>query len=377
MTEDTGNKFSGELIVVGLSDIVQLACLAQLTHTIAVQCLSVPGAIHIHSGQVCHAETGSMEGEAAFYEMFMWREGQFEMTPCENGCEVRTINKNWEFLLIEAMRQFDLKFSGELEGCSTSSAKKRAGFQGMIADVALLDIVQLMCLGGGSRYLEVESDRGAGRILSGDGQVLHAEIGDLQGEEAFNEIFKFESGRFKSAPVDRGDVPSTIDKPWEHLLMEAMRFRDELAGGSGASQEEREERIESLLQRIQKLKVTEKIRLAMVGDKETRGILIRDPNRLVQFAIVTNPRITEGEIAAIVCSRSVEEDVLRRIANNREWLKYYPIRLGLSTNPKTPIPISSKLLATLTQKDLKLIAKSKSVSTAVAQAARRMLPEKE
>lgn len=377
MAEEIGSKFSGELIVVGLSDIVQLACLAQLTHTMVVECLGATGAIHIHSGQVCHAETGSAEGEAAFYEMFMWREGRFEMMPCMDGCGVRTINKNWEFLLIEAMRLFDLKFSGESEGLTTNVEKKRAGFQGTIAEVALLDIVQLMCLGGGSRYLDVEIGRGAGRILSGDGQVLHAEIGDLRGEEAFNEIFRSETGKFKSAPLHDRDFPCTIDKPWEHLLMEAMRFRDELAGGGAASEEERNERIESLLQRIQKMKITEKIRLAMVGDKETRGILIRDPNRLVQFAIIGNPRITEGEIAGIVCSRSVEEDVLRRIANNREWLKYYPIRLGLSTNPKTPIPISSRLLATLTQKDLKLIAKSKSVSTAVAHAARRMLPEKD
>lgn len=357
-----------------LTDLVQLACLGQLTHAISVECSSAFGIIHIHSGQICHVESGSLTGDAAFYEMFIWRGGRFEMTPCEESCDVRSINKNWEFLLIEAMRQADLKSSLEPDECDDHENRKEEGFSGTVSKITLLDIVQLMCLGGGSRHLEVECALGTGQLFSDDGQVFHAEMGDFLGEDAFNEIFKCDSGRFQSAPLTRTDIARTINKPWEHLLMEAMRLRDETSMGD---KKEKFERIESTLQRIQKMKVTEKIRLAMVGDKETRGILIRDPNRLVQFAIISNPRITEGEVAGIASSKSIEEDVLRRIANNREWIKYYPTRLGLATNPKTPIPIASRLLSTLTLKDLKLIAKSKSVPTALAQAARRMLPERD
>lgn len=373
MTEETGTMFSGELNGVRLTDLVQLACLGQLTHAISVECSSVFGIIHIHSGQICHVESGSLKGEAGFYEMFVWRGGRFEMTPCGEKCDVRSINKNWEFLLIEAMRQAGLKSSSGPDECNDRENRKEEGFSGTVSRITLLDIVQLMCLGGGSRHLEVECPLGAGQLFSDDGQVFHAEMGGLLGEDAFNEIFKCDNGHFQSAPLTRTDITHTIDKPWEHLLMEAMRLRDEISMGDA---KEKAERIESTLQRIQKMKVTEKIRIAMVGDKETRDILIRDPNRMVQYAIVSNPRITEGEIAAIASSKSIEEDVLRRIANSREWMKYYPTRLGLATNPKTPIPISSRLLSTLTPKDLKLIAKSKNVPTALAQAARRMLPER-
>lgn len=373
MTEDTEKKFSGELIDIRLTDIVQLACLGQLTHTLMVKSAELSGTIHIHSGQVSHAEIEGAQGENAFYQIFAWREGNFEMAPCGEACEFRSIARNWEFLLIEAMRQGDLK-GAESEACSDGTRPREGNFNGSLVSVSLLDVVQLMCLGGGARDLHVECDQGIGSISSRDGQIIDAEIDDLRGEGAFNEIFKWEQGRFRCVPLMREVSTPTIDKPWEHLFMEAMRLRDETSEVAKREQEQ-PERIESLLQRIQRMKVVEKIRLAMVGDKETRNILTRDPNRLVQFAIISNPRITDGEIALIACSRGADEDVLRRIGNNREWVKYYPIRLGLCTNPKAPIAITGRLLETLTQKDLKLISKSKSVPAAVAQAARRMISD--
>ena len=374
MTEDAEKRFSGELMEVRLTDIVQLACLGQLTQAIAVKTAGLSGNIHIHSGQVCHAEImGAQGGEGAFYQIFTWREGYFEMAPCGESCDLRSIAKNWEFLLIEAMRQSDVKMSSETETGLSENQPRGGSFSGSIADISLLDVVQLMCMGGGSRDLQVECISGNAGIFSRDGQIIHAELGDLRGEVAFNEIFKWEQGHFRCIPLTGEAAISTIDKPWEHLLMEAMRLRDETSEGAGDNREHAD-KIEPLLQRIQRMKVAEKIRLAMVGDKESRNILMRDPNRLVQFAIISNPRITEGEIAVIAASRGADEDILRRIGHSREWVKYYPIRLGLCTNPKTPIAISSRLLETLTQKDLKLIAKSKSVPSAVAQAARRMNP---
>ena len=375
MTEDAEKRFSGELTDVRLTDIVQLACLGQLTHAIVVKGPEVSGTIHIHSGQVCHAELeGAQGGEGAFYQMFAWREGHFAMTPCEATCELRSITKNWEFLIIEAMRQVDSKPTSGSETSAGDDDSRNENFNGSVEDVSLLDVVQLMCLGGGVRDLQVECPLGTTDIYSRDGQIIHAEMGDLRGEEAFNEIFKLEQGHFRCIPFAGELTAPTIDKPWEHLLMEAMRLRDEISEG-GKRDRDQSDRIEPLLQRIQRMKVAEKIRLAMTGEKETRNILMRDPNRLVQFAIISNPRITDGEISMIAASKGADEDVLRRIGNNREWVKYYPVRLALCTNPKAPIAIASRLLETLTQKDLRLIAKSKSVPSAIAQAARRMIPD--
>jgi len=137
-----------------------------------------------------------------------------------------------------------------------------------------------------------------------------------------------------------------------------------------------EERRQSKQVEIQSLPVAEKVKLALTGDKESRGILIKDSNKQVQEAVLENQRLTDHEIVAIVTSRITSEDILRKIAENRNWVKYYQVRLGLVSNPKTPLPISLKLLDTLMLADLKRLSKSKSISNVIATAATRLAIKK-
>ncbi len=144
--------------------------------------------------------------------------------------------------------------------------------------------------------------------------------------------------------------------------------------GKGAPAEE--ERRQSRYQEIQGLPMPEKIKLAMTGDKEARGILIKDSNKQVQEAVLDNQRITDHEIVAIVTSRMTTEEILRKIFENRNWVKYYQVRLGLVNNPKTPLPISLKLVDTLTLADLKRLGKSKGIPNVIATSAMRLAIKK-
>jgi hypothetical protein len=137
-----------------------------------------------------------------------------------------------------------------------------------------------------------------------------------------------------------------------------------------------EERRQSRQVEIQMLPVPEKIKLAMTGDKEARGILIKDSNKQIQEAVLENQRLTDNEIVAIVTSRITSEEILRKVADNRTWVRYYQVRLGLVSNPKTPLPISLKLLDTLMLADLKRLGKSKSISNIIATAATRLAIKK-
>ncbi|MBZ4660331.1 MAG: hypothetical protein JG766_2254 [Desulfacinum sp.] len=128
---------------------------------------------------------------------------------------------------------------------------------------------------------------------------------------------------------------------------------------------------------IQQMTVPERIRLAMFGAKEVRTLLMQDSNRVVQLAVLDNPKVTPSEVASYANSRSVTEEVLRKIAANREWIKLYPIRLALVKNPKTPVGIAVKLVNTLLPQDLKILSKSKAVSSVVVQAAKRKLSQKQ
>ncbi len=132
----------------------------------------------------------------------------------------------------------------------------------------------------------------------------------------------------------------------------------------------------SRYQEIKDLPVPDKVKLAMTGDKEARSILLRDSNKQVQEAVIDSPRITEGEVAVVANSRNISDELLRKIAQNREWMKNYQIRLGLVNNPKTPLPIGIKIVGTLMLSDLKRLSKSKGVSNVLVTAAHRILIKK-
>jgi hypothetical protein len=132
----------------------------------------------------------------------------------------------------------------------------------------------------------------------------------------------------------------------------------------------------SLFQKIQEMPVSDKVKLAMTGDKEARGLLLKDTNKQVQEAVLNSPRITDLEIAGLANSRTVSDELLRKIAANRQWMKNYQVRLGLINNPKTPVPIALKIIGTLMIADLKRLAKSKGVSSIVISQAQRLVIKK-
>ena len=132
----------------------------------------------------------------------------------------------------------------------------------------------------------------------------------------------------------------------------------------------------SKYQIVQELGVGDKIKIAMTGDKEWRSLLLKDSNKQVSSAVLKNPRITEKEILMLCQNRSTNDELIRIILLNREWLKNYSIRLALTMHPRTPLNQAIRFLSTLGEKDLRKIAKSRNVATAVVNACRRILASK-
>jgi len=137
-----------------------------------------------------------------------------------------------------------------------------------------------------------------------------------------------------------------------------------------------EQEHKNLYQNIQKMTASAKIKLALLGNKEARNILIRDANKLVAAAVVKSPKVTESEIAMVSQSRNVSEEVLRIISSNKEWMKNYQIKLSIVSNPKTPLPIAMKYLSSLKGNDLKQLSLSRNISAAVASSAKRLISGK-
>lgn len=137
-----------------------------------------------------------------------------------------------------------------------------------------------------------------------------------------------------------------------------------------------EETFKSTYQLAMEMGVSEKIKMALTGDKEWRMLLVKDKNKLVSGSVIKNPRITDGEILIITKCQLNNDDILREICNNKEWTKNYQIRKSLVENSKTPIQHTLRFLAGLTSKDLGLLAKSKNVPSIIATQARRLVMNK-
>jgi hypothetical protein len=143
-----------------------------------------------------------------------------------------------------------------------------------------------------------------------------------------------------------------------------------------ADEEPQDERSKSIFALVQNMKVMDKVKLARFGNGEARAILVRDRNRIVASAAVRSPKITENEVVAIAKSRNVCDEVLRIVASNRTWTGSYRVKLGLATNPKTPIGSAIQFLNYLTERDLRTIMRSREVPAPISTQARRILAKK-
>lgn len=132
----------------------------------------------------------------------------------------------------------------------------------------------------------------------------------------------------------------------------------------------------NLFQQVQQMKVSEKIQLALKGNKEARALLLKDSNKQVILAVLNSPRLTEQEVESIAQSKNVSEDILRVVANNRNWMKNYGIIVGLVNNPKTPVGLSLGFIKNLKPKELNNLAKNKGVPEVIRSSAGKFLQMK-
>jgi hypothetical protein len=127
----------------------------------------------------------------------------------------------------------------------------------------------------------------------------------------------------------------------------------------------------SIMQRIQQMSFTERLKAAMKGTKEMRAILIRDPNKMICASVLSSPKVSIPEVESFARMQNVSEDVLRIIGHNRAWLKSYGVVLALTKNPKCPLALSMQLMTRLTTKDLAKLSVDRNVPEALRISSRK------
>ena len=118
---------------------------------------------------------------------------------------------------------------------------------------------------------------------------------------------------------------------------------------------------QTLLQQIGRMSVSQRVQFAMKGSSEARRTLIRDNNKVVQRAVLQSPRLTDQEVEGFATMSSLTDEILRQIANNRNFRKNYTVVRNLMNNPKTPLDVSMHMLPIMNAVDLKKLTTNKNV----------------
>lgn len=98
------------------------------------------------------------------------------------------------------------------------------GFRGSFHGLSLVDMLQMFHYGRRSLCITVGSVP-PGTICFHEGEIVHAQRGDTQGEEALCAILAAKSGSVTTAAAGGG--PRTIERPFQGLLLDLLRQVDE------------------------------------------------------------------------------------------------------------------------------------------------------
>ena len=134
---------------------------------------------------------------------------------------------------------------------------------------------------------------------------------------------------------------------------------------------------ETLIQKINRMSVVEKIKAALTGNLETRSLLIRDPNKMISRAVLQSPKISEMEAESYAAAKNVSDEVLRLIAANRKFMKAYVVMRALVNNPRAPIDVTMPLVGRMNDRDLKGLALNRNVPEVIRTMATKVIKQKE
>lgn len=160
----------------------------------------------------------------------------------------------------------------------------------------------------------------------------------------------------------------------EEIKEEISESMDEVS--DEVIKEEKEKKAKSILEAINSMNISDKVKLALTGTKSERMILIKDPNKMVSNAVIESPKITEDEVLQLAKNKGIAVEIISKISSNREWVKNYSIMLALAQNPKTPVKDALGFVKKLHDRDLKNLSRDRNVNPVVRQLAINYMSQK-
>ena len=361
-------KVEGHLSFFGLSGLMRAARDGSRSGTVVIEGLRDRGRAFFRKGKLIGATWGTSTGIAALKSMLAEENPKFRYMLRAYFATENLDNNEAEALL-------------NTPAAHPSLDPSRPGLALVTGSPEVMDIYEVLSALEGTPVpirLTVNCEEGSGEIIRDRSRIVHAGVQGKEGPiKAMAALLSWNCKNYIVRPA-LGEVPNTLDKSLIDFFSESIKeipeeLRQLTKPGELPEWELTEQEFENLYNQILNMGVAEKIKMAYTGNKEARGILIRDSNKMVAVSVVKPPKIQEQEIEAIAKSRGVCDEVLRTISQSKEWMQSYTVKVNLVNNSKTPLPIAMKFIPHLLEADLRKLAKSKNVASAVATQARRLV----
>jgi hypothetical protein len=266
-----------------------------------------------------------------------------------------------------------------------------AWLAGRVRSEALLEVVfaneerLLRC----PRIIEALYLNAAARMSSVDRAIeLAVRHGiELEGIPTFAEIKAAVLGAAAQKPAEPAppaDGPADVDLEFMSVIGDELSASldeakvDDILGAiergeiASTAHPDEHHRVSKLESSLSGLNISQKIRLATLGNANQRAVLVRDSNKLVVMAVLKSPGMGDSEVIRYSKARSLPEEAIRHIAHTKEWTKLYQVKLNLVNNPRTPMQDALKFLTHLRPNDVRLLETSRDVPRAICNAARQL-----
>ncbi|KAB2647277.1 MAG: response regulator [Verrucomicrobia bacterium] len=187
------------------------------------------------------------------------------------------------------------------------------GFRGVLRRVGLQDVLQMECLSRNSSVLEVSNNSLTGKIFIETGQIVHAQVADLIGEDALNQLLALSGGQF-NLKMFTEPTARTITGQWEFLLMEAARKSDEgkMARDAEASTAETPEEDAARI-------LGSALPSELTSPKSIAFVPAYEPVPVLPPSVASRPKVDE----MLVCSEKGEVLYDWQCTNPNMWVSFF------------------------------------------------------
>ncbi len=233
-----GEKFQGTLSDLHIADIIQLKCMSGATSVLEFTGPRGEKArVFFENGQVRHATAPGKEGIEAFNEIVNWKGGMISEVHGA-GESPRTIDLDWQILLMEAVRKIDETASAEAESAANAAAEQAPAPRKILViddSVMLLNFVKEILTEANYEVTAAATAEDGLRAATDDTPhliLLDYVLPDMKGDEVLSRLLEnpatarvpvvYMSGfgtDLPSDPQQSGNVIGSLHKPFTSELL--------------------------------------------------------------------------------------------------------------------------------------------------------------